>query len=176
MGWFFEAAWRKINQLKAGVTSVEKTELKPFSVVKRSLLSSAPSGGPCYDGAVVSNSSPALPHSLPACSALLAGENLTACPSFIHSYIPAGWRSATTQSISWRLLCLQAIVQTRLGTQGPKAVGQCRGFLTTAYVEQNRTLWKQTEKYTIKPMGMKKTGGRDRSGKDCPRNVEEQKR
>ncbi|KAM3863371.1 large ribosomal subunit protein uL2m isoform 5-T5 [Diretmus argenteus] len=45
------------------------------------------------------------------------------------------------------------------------AVGQCRGFLTTVSLDQNRTLWKQMEKYTIKPMGMKKTGGRDHTGK-----------
>ncbi|XP_034407370.1 39S ribosomal protein L2, mitochondrial [Cyclopterus lumpus] len=63
------------------------------------------------------------------------------------------------------LFSSQAITQTRLGTQGPKAVGQCRGFLTTTCLEQNRTSWKQTEKYTTRPMGMKKTGGRDQSGR-----------
>lgn len=47
--------------------------------------------------------------------------------------------------------------------------GQCRGFLTTASLEQNRTYWKQREKYTIRPIGMKKTGGRDHSGKHCGR-------
>ncbi|XP_076020832.1 large ribosomal subunit protein uL2m [Genypterus blacodes] len=66
----------------------------------------------------------------------------------------------------------QAVAQTKLGAQGclPPvsilgAVGQCRGFLTTSSLEQNRTLWKQREKYTIKPIGMKKTGGRDHSGR-----------
>ncbi|XP_068581516.1 large ribosomal subunit protein uL2m [Cebidichthys violaceus] len=63
------------------------------------------------------------------------------------------------------LLSSQAIAQTRLGAQVPTAVGQCRGFLTTACLEQNRTFWKQREKYTTRPMGMKKTGGRDHSGR-----------
>uniref|UniRef100_A0A1A8S695 Large ribosomal subunit protein uL2m n=1 Tax=Nothobranchius rachovii TaxID=451742 RepID=A0A1A8S695_9TELE len=55
--------------------------------------------------------------------------------------------------------------QVKLGTLGSNTVSQCRGFLTTASLEQNRTLWKQREKYSIKPMGMKKTGGRDHTGK-----------
>lgn len=38
------------------------------------LCSSALSGGRCYDGGVVSNQSPALHDSVPACSALLAGK------------------------------------------------------------------------------------------------------
>ncbi|XP_070696679.1 large ribosomal subunit protein uL2m [Pempheris klunzingeri] len=59
------------------------------------------------------------------------------------------------------LLSSQAVAQTKLGS----AVGQCRGFLTTAPLEQNRTHWKQRENYTIKPIGMKKTGGRDYSGR-----------
>uniref|UniRef100_A0A3P8XRY9 Large ribosomal subunit protein uL2m n=1 Tax=Esox lucius TaxID=8010 RepID=A0A3P8XRY9_ESOLU len=42
---------------------------------------------------------------------------------------------------------------------------QWRGFLTTASLEQNRTAWKNREKYTIRPIGMKKTGGRDHTGK-----------
>ncbi|XP_048863785.1 39S ribosomal protein L2, mitochondrial isoform X2 [Brienomyrus brachyistius] len=42
---------------------------------------------------------------------------------------------------------------------------QWRGFLTTAHLAQNRTLWKQTTKYTVRPIGMKKTGGRDHTGK-----------
>ncbi|KAL2082850.1 hypothetical protein ACEWY4_020623 [Coilia grayii] len=45
------------------------------------------------------------------------------------------------------------------------AVCQWRGFLTSPHLEQNRTLWKQREKYTIRPVGMKKTGGRDWTGK-----------
>ncbi len=48
----------------------------------------------------------------------------------------------------------------------PSTVGQCRGFLTTASLEQNRTYWKQREKYTTRPIGIKKTGGRDHSGKE----------
>ncbi|TDH01048.1 hypothetical protein EPR50_G00176230 [Perca flavescens] len=54
------------------------------------------------------------------------------------------------------LLCSQAVAQTKLGTQVTSTVGQCRGFLTTASLEQNRTFWKQREKYTTRPIGMKK--------------------
>ncbi|KAM9344805.1 large ribosomal subunit protein uL2m [Symphorus nematophorus] len=63
------------------------------------------------------------------------------------------------------LLSSQAVAQTKLGAQVPSTVVQCRGFLTTAPLEQNRTHWKQREKYTIRPIGMKKTGGRDHSGR-----------
>lgn len=40
-----------------------------------------------------------------------------------------------------------------------------RGFMTSASHQQNRRMWKQREKYTIRPIGMKKTGGRDHTGK-----------
>lgn len=63
------------------------------------------------------------------------------------------------------LLSSQAVAQTKLRTQVLSTVGQCRGFLTTASLEQNRTFWKKREKYTIKPIGMKKTGGRDHTGR-----------
>ncbi|XP_040905317.1 39S ribosomal protein L2, mitochondrial [Toxotes jaculatrix] len=63
------------------------------------------------------------------------------------------------------LLSSQAVAQPRIGAQVPTTGGQYRGFLTTAPLEQNKTFWKQREKYTIKPIGMKKTGGRDHTGK-----------
>lgn len=40
-----------------------------------------------------------------------------------------------------------------------------RGFMTSACDLQNRSLWKQKEKYTVRPIGVKKTGGRDYTGK-----------
>ncbi|XP_049926494.1 39S ribosomal protein L2, mitochondrial [Epinephelus moara] len=63
------------------------------------------------------------------------------------------------------LLSSQAVVQAKLGAQVPSAVGQWRGFLTTASLEQNKRYWKQREKYTIRAIGMRKTGGRDHTGK-----------
>lgn len=63
------------------------------------------------------------------------------------------------------LLSSQAVAQTKLGTQVSSTVAQCRGFLTTASLENNRTYWKEREKYTVKPIGMKKTGGRDYTGR-----------
>ncbi|KAK9964852.1 hypothetical protein ABG768_005988 [Culter alburnus] len=41
----------------------------------------------------------------------------------------------------------------------------CRGFMTSACQRQNRSLWKQREKYTVRPIGIKKTGGRDYTGR-----------
>ncbi|XP_030603404.1 large ribosomal subunit protein uL2m [Archocentrus centrarchus] len=63
------------------------------------------------------------------------------------------------------LLSSQVVAQRELGARVPGAMVQCRGFLTTASLQQNRTQWKQREKYTIKPIGMKKTGGRDHTGR-----------
>ncbi|XP_068597308.1 large ribosomal subunit protein uL2m [Brachionichthys hirsutus] len=63
------------------------------------------------------------------------------------------------------LLSSQAVAQIKMGTVLPRTVPQCRGFLTSAFLEQNSTLWKQTEKYTVRPIGMKKTGGRDHTGR-----------
>lgn len=40
-----------------------------------------------------------------------------------------------------------------------------RGFMTSACDLQNRSLWKQKDKYTVRPIGVKKTGGRDYTGK-----------
>lgn len=40
-----------------------------------------------------------------------------------------------------------------------------RGILTSAALCQNSTRWKQRTKYTIRPIGKKKTGGRDHTGK-----------
>ncbi|XP_073689736.1 large ribosomal subunit protein uL2m [Garra rufa] len=45
------------------------------------------------------------------------------------------------------------------------ALSGCRGFTTSSCDLQNRSLWKQTDKYTIRPIGMKKTGGRDYTGR-----------
>ncbi|XP_072293327.1 large ribosomal subunit protein uL2m [Eucyclogobius newberryi] len=62
------------------------------------------------------------------------------------------------------LLSSQALAQAKAGGQIIN-LGQCRGFQTTVLLEQNRTRWKEMDKYTIKPIGMKKTGGRDHTGK-----------
>ncbi|KAM9804370.1 large ribosomal subunit protein uL2m [Neosynchiropus ocellatus] len=44
------------------------------------------------------------------------------------------------------------------------AAGLGRGFVTTTPLDQNNRFWKIREKYTIRPIGMKKTGGRDHTG------------
>lgn len=45
------------------------------------------------------------------------------------------------------------------------ALAQWRGFMTSTNLEQNRTFWKNRDKYTIRPIGIKKTGGRDWTGR-----------
>ncbi|KAM9847789.1 large ribosomal subunit protein uL2m [Aulostomus maculatus] len=73
------------------------------------------------------------------------------------------------------LLSSQVLAQTKLGRGTATSVPvppvsvsstaiACRGFLTTACLEQNKTFWKKREKYTVRPIGMKKTGGRDHTG------------
>lgn len=57
------------------------------------------------------------------------------------------------------------LTQSKVGSLLPSIFVQGRGFLTTASLAQNRTLWKQREKYTIRPIGIKKTGGRDHTGR-----------
>ncbi|KAJ8248379.1 hypothetical protein GJAV_G00241400 [Gymnothorax javanicus] len=42
---------------------------------------------------------------------------------------------------------------------------QWRAFHTGLPLEQNNPQWKQRTKYTVRPIGMKKTGGRDHTGK-----------
>lgn len=63
------------------------------------------------------------------------------------------------------LLSSQAVAaQTEAG--GPLLnLGVCRSFQTTAALDQNQRFWKNREKYTIRPIGMRKTGGRDTTGK-----------
>uniref|UniRef100_A0A8C6TET5 Mitochondrial ribosomal protein L2 n=1 Tax=Neogobius melanostomus TaxID=47308 RepID=A0A8C6TET5_9GOBI len=58
------------------------------------------------------------------------------------------------------LLSSQGVAQTKVGGQLVN-LGPCRGFLTTATLDQNQRTWKNREKYTIRPIGMRKTGGRD---------------
>ncbi|KAF6725649.1 39S ribosomal protein L2, mitochondrial [Oryzias melastigma] len=76
-------------------------------------------------------------------------------------------RALRSLSLSWPTVVSsqQAAPQLKLGALVSSSASQCRGFLTTASLEQNRTHWKQREKYSIRPMGMKKTGGRDHTGK-----------
>lgn len=57
------------------------------------------------------------------------------------------------------------LTQSKVGSLVPSIFVQGRGLLTTASLAQNRTLWKQREKYTIRPIGVKKTGGRDHTGR-----------
>ncbi|XP_045566176.1 large ribosomal subunit protein uL2m [Salmo salar] len=80
-------------------------------------------------------------------------------------------RALRSLSLSWpALLPTQTAGQTVRQAQTssmfpPLTCSGWRGFMTTACLEQNRNAWKQREKYTIRPIGMKKTGGRDHSGR-----------
>lgn len=90
--------------------------------------------------------------------------------------LPSLTRALSTLSLSRpALLPAQAVRQCVLTTQVSSSgllsppltllLEQCRGFITTASLDQNRTRWKEREKYTIRPIGMKKTGGRDHTGR-----------
>lgn len=48
---------------------------------------------------------------------------------------------------------------------------QWRGFFTGVPLAQNSRFWKQRAKYTIRPIGKKKTGGRDHTGKLCTAGI-----
>lgn len=61
--------------------------------------------------------------------------------------------------------CCQLLVSHQSLLSGTYALQQCRQFQTCAVFSTNNPLWKQRTKYTIKPIGMKKTGGRDHTGK-----------
>ncbi|XP_038842053.1 39S ribosomal protein L2, mitochondrial [Salvelinus namaycush] len=80
-------------------------------------------------------------------------------------------RALRSLSLSWpALLPTQTAGHTVLRSQTSSMFPSLtcsgwRGFLTTTCLEQNRNAWKQREKYTIRPIGMKKTGGRDHSGR-----------
>lgn len=111
-------------------------------------------GGRYHDGGVGSNWALSLPDSLlSGKQPLLLSQSLEHC------------LTGTSSKYLLPFVCRQTVAPSKLGTLVPSAVGQCRGFLTTASLEQNRTLWKQTDKYTTRPIGMKKTGGRDHTGK-----------
>ncbi|CAG05186.1 unnamed protein product, partial [Tetraodon nigroviridis] len=73
--------------------------------------------------------------------------------------------SGLTGALRSLKLSSQMLRQSKAASLVSSPVEPCRGFLTTASLDQNRTHWKQTDKYTIRPMGMKKTGGRDHTGK-----------
>uniref|UniRef100_H2RPT8 Large ribosomal subunit protein uL2m n=2 Tax=Takifugu rubripes TaxID=31033 RepID=H2RPT8_TAKRU len=73
--------------------------------------------------------------------------------------------SGLSGAVRFLKVSFQMLTQSKVGSLVPSIFVQARGFLTTASLAQNRTLWKQREKYTIRPIGIKKTGGRDHTGK-----------
>ncbi|XP_034040454.1 39S ribosomal protein L2, mitochondrial [Thalassophryne amazonica] len=86
------------------------------------------------------------------------------------SFLARALRSLTLSQPA--ALSLQAVAQTQLGTQACvppagllRSVQQCRGFFTTASLDRMWTIGKKREKYTIRPIGVKKTGGRDETGR-----------
>lgn len=141
------------------------------------------SAGPPHHGVVVFNSSSALPDSLPASFALLAGKHhswwlksgVTVPKKFalvVRRFITTWWAESFKKIIIlYRILCTQVASQLTSGVQGPGIFSQCRGFLTSACLEQKWRLWKKREKYTIKPIGVRKTGGRDHTGKSAGTGV-----
>lgn len=113
-------------------------------------------GGRYHDGGVGSNRALSLPDSL------LSGKHPLLLSQSVSRALPHRYQFKIFVAF---FLCRQTVAPSKLGTLAPSGIGQCRGFLTTASLEQNRTFWKQIDKYTTRPIGMKKTGGRDHTGK-----------
>lgn len=96
----------------------------------------------------------------------MAVSSLTQALRFLTLSKPALY--TYSQAVGRSVLKTQANSSTLQSTPVVALLGtvkQCRGFFTTANLDQNRTRWKIREKYTIRPIGMKKTGGRDYTGR-----------
>ncbi|XP_043943848.1 39S ribosomal protein L2, mitochondrial [Protopterus annectens] len=70
------------------------------------------------------------------------------------------WRSQFSM-----VSCCQLLVSHQSPLSGTCASQKCRPFQTCVISCTNNPLWKPPTKYTIRPIGMKKTGGRDHTGK-----------
>ncbi|XP_074845361.1 large ribosomal subunit protein uL2m [Carettochelys insculpta] len=72
-------------------------------------------------------------------------------------------------SSAWSLPSLPQISQTvqhpRLVCLGGQLLPVCHGFSTSATLSTSDPMWKCRIKYTTRPIGMKKTGGRDYTGR-----------
>lgn len=68
-------------------------------------------------------------------------------------------------SCALRALSLGSAVSSQVTSGVSAALTGSRGFMTSACDRQNRSLWKQRDRYTVRPIGMKKTGGRDYTGR-----------
>lgn len=79
--------------------------------------------------------------------------HVSATPPISSQAVMAGFR-----------LQVSAVAPLTSSTRGSGGI-ICRGFLTSASLETNNPNWRQRDKYTIKPIGMRKTGGRDHTGK-----------
>lgn len=70
----------------------------------------------------------------------------------------------TWHSDTWSFILCRQIAGLPAASGVSAALTGCRGFMTSSCDLQNRSLWKQRDKYTTRPIGMKKTGGRDYTG------------
>lgn len=68
-------------------------------------------------------------------------------------------------------LCAPSAVRNALGADVLLRSDWIRFFSSSSSLTQNSTLWKQREKYTIRPIGVKKTGGRDYTGRIRRRGI-----
>ncbi|XP_019404561.1 PREDICTED: 39S ribosomal protein L2, mitochondrial [Crocodylus porosus] len=59
----------------------------------------------------------------------------------------------------------QVALQPKDPCLGGQLLSACHGFSTCAVLSTANPLWKYRIKYTIRPIGMKKTGGRDHTGR-----------
>lgn len=80
--------------------------------------------------------------------------------------------SCLTRALRFLTVSHPALLSSEAVAAQTKAGGQlvnlepCRNFQTTAALDrQHPWNWRSREKYTVRPIGMKKTGGRDHTGK-----------
>ncbi|XP_051508357.1 39S ribosomal protein L2, mitochondrial [Myxocyprinus asiaticus] len=88
--------------------------------------------------------------------------NLLSCALRSLSLCKVGSRPVPSQIVSSSVLQASSGAPANIFSSSLTA---WRGFITSTSLQQNRSLWKQREKYTVRPIGMKKTGGRDYTGK-----------
>lgn len=81
---------------------------------------------------------------------------------------PRHFQPGTGGSVLGVSCCLFWISQIaqhpRLVCLGGKLLPACHGFSTSSTLSTNNPMWKCRIKYTTRPIGMKKTGGRDHTG------------
>ncbi|XP_078452547.1 large ribosomal subunit protein uL2m [Lampetra planeri] len=75
--------------------------------------------------------------------------------------------AAWCRSLAARITARRGILESGLAARGvdAMALGPAQGFHTTTELHVYKAIWKKNKTYTIRPIGRKKTGGRDHTGR-----------